>query len=458
MVIILRHELQCELDGCTVIIHIDPQTAEFSKEFDGNNPLESKSFIELIQCYVREQFPDIRIKMVKIMIGSVVVATVSFSGIMAGDITVAASTYSEAGYTNYTVTAGDSLWIIAAKFETTMNDIKAANNLATDMLYIGQVLKIPPKASVTTPPTAYTTYKVVSGDSLYIIAKRFNTSITAIKTLNNITSEALYIGQLLRVPMPSYTVVSGDTLWSVASKFGTTIENIKSLNNLTSDMLYIGQVLKVPNIAAQPAPNPTPAPSVSYITHKVVSGDNTWNLSIKYGIPMTELLQVNGFTESTMLQIGQSVKIPIHKVPVKPTLGPQYGEKLDWWTEAQYVFPINKTAKITDFVTGRTFYIKRTIGANHADCEPLTAADTRTIKEVWGGAFSWAARAVIVEVDGRKIAASMASMPHDIEYIADNDFSGHFDLHFYNSTRHKDGLVDPAHQGQINIASGYTQK
>lgn len=60
------------------------------------------------------------------------------------------------------------------------------------------------------------------------------------------------------------------------------------------------------------------------------------------------------------------------------------------------------------------------------------------IKEVWGGEYSWKERAVIVEVDGRKIAASMASMPHDVSYIKDNNFNGHFDLHFKNSTRHKD--------------------
>jgi len=98
--------------------------------------------------------------------------------------------------------------------------------------------------------------------------------------------------------------------------------------------------------------------------------------------------------------------------------------------------------------------VKRTIGANHADCEPLTANDAAIMKEVWGGSYSWKERAVIVEVDGRKIAASMASMPHDIQYITNNNFDGHFDIHFRNSTRHSDGKISESHQKQVRIAAG----
>lgn len=470
MALILRHELLCEESGCTVILHIDSQTTEFSSEFDCCNPLENKSFISLIQCYVQKNFPDINVKLVKIMIGSVVVATVSFSGIVAGDISTTSTTSIKTAYQSYQVNSGDSLWLISNKFQTTINDIKIMNNLTSDTLVAGQVLKV--------PQPAYTIYKVTSGDSLYIIAKRFNVSISAIKVLNNLTMETINIGQLIKIPtapapaptpspVPSvsttdYIVASGDTLWIIASKFNTTIANVKSMNNLTTDSINVGQVLKVPAGATPPTTTPTPAPApqkptVTYIIHKVVAGDNCWNLSIKYGIPMTELLNVNSFTQSTTLNIGQEVKIPVHSIPVKPTPGPQYGEKLDWWTEAQYLLTINKTAKVTDFATGRSFYIKRTTGAFHADSEPLTASDAATMKQIWGGAYSWTTRAVIVEVGGRRIAGSIASMPHDVEYIVDNDFNGHFDLHFYNSTRHKDNLVDPYHQKQINIAAGISQ-
>jgi peptidoglycan endopeptidase LytF len=131
----------------------------------------------------------------------------------------------------------------------------------------------------------------------------------------------------------------------------------------------------------------------------------------------------------------------------------KHGEYLDWWTEAQYVFPIGKTAKVTDLATGKSFYIKRTVGANHADCETLTTNDTNIAKLIWGG-FSWTPRAIILEVDGRKLAASMSFMPHELEYIANNGITGHFDVYFANCTRHIDGQTDPAHQAQVEKAAG----
>ena len=200
-----------------------------------------------------------------------------------------------------------------------------------------------------------------------------------------------------------------------------------------------------------PAPNTN---TVSYQEYTVKSGDTIWDLSIKFGLPQAELLKVNGLTMNSHLYIGQKLTIPVHHIAVQATVSERHGEYLDWWTEAQYVFPINKVATVTDFRTGRSFQIKRTIGANHADCEPLTANDASIIKQIWGGSYSWAERAVIVSVDGRKIAASMSSMPHDIDYIKNNNFNGHFDLHFKNSTRHYDGAMTPAHQQQVRIAAG----
>lgn len=169
---------------------------------------------------------------------------------------------------------------------------------------------------------------------------------------------------------------------------------------------------------------------------------------------MAELLKVNNMMENSPLSIGQKIIIPVYHIAPKNRVSERHGEYLDWWSEAQYLFPINKVATVIDFQTGKSFKVKRTTGAFHADCEPLTAKDAAIIKEIWGGNYSWKERAVIVQVDGRKIAASMASMPHDVEYITDNNFDGHFDIHFKNSIRHKDGMISNAHQEQIKIAAG----
>lgn len=211
-----------------------------------------------------------------------------------------------------------------------------------------------------------------------------------------------------------------------------------------------------PPPAPEPPPPPAPAPAGparTYTSHTVVRGDTFWNIAIQYGIPMPELLAANGMNERTPLNVGMTLKVPVWQIPVKETPGPEFGELLDWWTEAQYVWPIGRDARIIDFQTGRSFMARRTVGAFHADVEPLTAEDSRIMREIWGG-FSWATRPVIVEVDGRRLAASANGMPHSIQTITNNNFNGHFCIHFQNSTRHKDNRQQADHQQNVRTAAG----
>ncbi|NLZ92975.1 MAG: LysM peptidoglycan-binding domain-containing protein [Firmicutes bacterium] len=194
-------------------------------------------------------------------------------------------------------------------------------------------------------------------------------------------------------------------------------------------------------------------PSVTYTTYTVKQGDTFWLISQKVGIPMPELIKANNMNENTPLYAGMTLTVPQHHIPIKSTPGPQYGELLDWWTEAKYVWPIGTNAKVTDLATGKSFNVRRSYGAFHADVEPLTLADSTTMKEIWGG-WSWATRPVFVEVNGRRIAASASAMPHDIQSITDNGFEGHFDIHFLNSTRHKDNLMQADHQENVRRAAG----
>ena len=98
----------------------------------------------------------------------------------------------------------------------------------------------------------YKLYTVKKGDSLYTIAKANNTTASVLTSLNNLTSNNLSIGQILKIPVSSnsssgttYTVKSGDTLYSIAKKFNTTVDSIKKLNSLTSNNLSVGKVLKI---------------------------------------------------------------------------------------------------------------------------------------------------------------------------------------------------------------------
>jgi len=133
-----------------------------------------------------------------------------------------------------------------------------------------------------------------------------------------------------------------------------------------------------------------------------------------------------------------------------------YGEFLSW-VEADKVFRKFDQARITDFETGMSFMVQRREGRFHADVQPLTAEDSAVMKTIYGGRWSWKRRAVIVEVKGRRIAASMNGMPHGAGAIEGNDFNGHFCIHFKDSRLHS-GKVNLAHQLMTWKAAGKVEE
>jgi LysM repeat protein/flagellar hook assembly protein FlgD len=160
-------------------------------------------------------------------------------------------------------------------------------------------------------------YTVVSGDTLWKIAAKFNTTVSGIVTLNNLDpNKYLYVGQKLNVPetvspepAPQpviHTVQSGDALWKIAQKYGTTIDAIVKANNLDpAKYLYIGQKLTIPASIATPEP-----PAVQPVIHTVVSGDTLWKISVKYGTTIDAIIKANNLDPAKYLYIGQKVAIP----------------------------------------------------------------------------------------------------------------------------------------------------
>ena len=198
----------------------------------------------------------------------------------------------------YVVVKGDTLYGIASKFNTTVDNLKSINNLTTDALAIGQILKIP---SNTTTET--NTYTVKSGDTLYAIANKYNTTVDAIKALNNLSSNTLSIGQTLKIPSSTtsnattYTVKSGDTLYAIANKYNTTVDAIKNLNNLTSNTLSIGQTLKIPNNTS------------NNITYTVKKGDSLYSIAQEFGTTVSAITDLNNLS-TTVLMVGQKLLLP----------------------------------------------------------------------------------------------------------------------------------------------------
>lgn len=201
---------------------------------------------------------------------------------------------------DYVVKAGDTLWSIARNSGLTVAELKALNNLTSNSLSIGQVLKI---KEGTSSPTGET-YTVKSGDTLYSIARKYNLSVDQLKAINDLTTSALSIGQVLKVSTTNgeeetnyYIVKKGDSLYKIANMYGTTVNELKSLNNLTSTLLSIGQRLIVPNS--------TPTNEV----YTVVRGDTLYSIARKFNTTVTAIQLLNNLTTST-LSIGQKLLIP----------------------------------------------------------------------------------------------------------------------------------------------------
>ena len=198
----------------------------------------------------------------------------------------------------YIVKKGDTLYSIAMANNTTVDELKKANNLTSNILSTGQLLKIP---SALLPES---TYIVKKGDSLYSIANKYNTTVDELKRINNLTSNILSIGQVLKLPSDkvsdiekeentiSYTVQKGDSLYSIARKYSTTIDKIKDLNNLTTNLLSIGQVLLIPTDTNLET------------TYTVQKGDSLYSIAKKYDTTVDRLKQLNNL-KSNLLSIGQ---------------------------------------------------------------------------------------------------------------------------------------------------------
>lgn len=201
----------------------------------------------------------------------------------------------------YTVKKGDSLWKIANKYNTTVEKLKSANNLKTNTLSVGQKLVIP---SISVSPEVSDTYIVQKGDSLWSIANKFNMTVSELKNLNNLTNNLLSIGQVLKIKDSSsngettYTVQKGDSLWVIANKYGITTEELKSYNNLTSNLLSIGQVLKIPQ-------GKTSTENI----YTVKKGDSLWTIANRYNTTVEKIKVLNNLT-SNLLSVGQQLKIP----------------------------------------------------------------------------------------------------------------------------------------------------
>ena len=172
-------------------------------------------------------------------------------------------------------------------------------------------------------------YVVKRGDTLWGISNQYGVSVTELASLNGVNADTLQVGQSLIIPAKSgsnpdnmflYTVKKGDTLYSIARVYGVNVNSIKNLNYLTSNNLYIGQVLRIPEIYTKPDDMYVP----DYVNYKVKRGDTLYSIAKAYGVTVDSLIQDNALKNNS-LTIGQNLKIRTNNtMVVEECFGEEY--------------------------------------------------------------------------------------------------------------------------------------
>jgi LysM repeat protein len=172
-----------------------------------------------------------------------------------------------------------------------------------------------------TAEAAYTVHNVVWGDTLLDISLIYGVSMDAISKANGLKDNAIFIGQLLKIPAPAiptggqlYTVVYGDSLFSIAAAHGIGVSDLMLANNITNGYyLQAGQVLAIPSgPVAAPASggSSVQAASIEKRTHTVQAGDTLFSIAAFYNASAYDIALVNGLGNPDVLEVGQVLIIP----------------------------------------------------------------------------------------------------------------------------------------------------
>ena len=239
--------------------------------------------------------------------------------------TVALAFLALLGTGTHTVSRGETLAAIAARYGTTPAALASANGIANpNRIYAGTQLRVP--SAIAAAPTAGTAYTVRPGDTLGGIASRAGTSIAALVSLNGIRNANLVrVGQVLTLPAASggaastpsaptvttpaggatsHVVVAGDTISGIAARYGISQAQLISANGLTGGRVYVGQRLSlVPSTNNRPATGAT-------TTYTVVAGDTLSGIAQKLGTTVRAIQSANNLTNPNQVVVGMRLTIP----------------------------------------------------------------------------------------------------------------------------------------------------
>lgn len=161
----------------------------------------------------------------------------------------------------HTVKTGETLFAISKMYQVSVEEIKQLNNLNNYQIAVGQQLVVNARIKINeaNASTPHYVHEVKAGETLFGIAKLYNMSVDELKQLNQLTSNELKMGQKLQLnqaPKGSpdietdkkpveHKVKAGDTLFSIARHYQISVSELKRLNNLSTDQISPGQLLKL---------------------------------------------------------------------------------------------------------------------------------------------------------------------------------------------------------------------
>ena len=216
---------------------------------------------------------------------------------------VASDSAAPAAYDTYIIQSGDSLFTIAQRFNTTVEALKAANSISDDARIIaGQVLLIPAGED-----RFVDVYEVQPGDTLFGISKRFNTSIGILQGLNELDDASdIVAGQNILVPAIDetryelYIVGSNDSLFSIAKRYNTAVAVLKTLNGIAEGRdLEAGQTILVPNID-----------ETRYEVYEVKTADSLYSIARRFATSEEALMSLNYIADKRDIEAGQTILVP----------------------------------------------------------------------------------------------------------------------------------------------------
>jgi LysM repeat protein len=254
-------------------------------------------------------------------------------------------------YFYHIVKKQETLYGISRKYGVPIDSIKTLNPSLEEYPKTGETLKIPRKTitndqSIPKWEGPTTTHRVVAGETLYGIAKKYNITTGEILNANPGQTEQLAIGTELLIPQQEtkqheateenseseaenpavHKVIAGETLYSIARNFAVSIDTLKNYNPGLSSSLYIGQEIQIPK----------PAPNTEYIIHQPKSKEKLKDISEKYSVNTEELEEMNP-NIGKKAKKGQVVKIPV-EVPEKEEVVNKAEEVPDPVAEIRHCF------------------------------------------------------------------------------------------------------------------------